>query len=628
VSPTPNAEEAVQDGRNGSDQWGIDDGYRATDGSWHETSAETRAAVRRAMGGDSDQALPPPAPPVWVVPAGWGETLLGPCHLRLESGADEGIVTQLSPELPIGRHRLIPTDGGPTTLLIIRPRRCHRPPTGGAAALAVQVYAARSRSSWGIGDFRDLRTLGAWAVANGVDVIGTSPLHAPSLGEHPQPSPYYPSSRRHLNPLHICVDEVAGAANDDEVRRLGEEARALNDDRRIDRRAVWAAKSAALQRLYDGRGTAIDTEVEAFRARGGEDLERWARYCAISDVHPGTWRHWPDELRHPDDPAVDRFAAAHSDRVRFHIWLQWVADRQLRDIGSSSPLITDLAVGVDPGGADAWVDQELLALDARVGAPPDDFAVDGQDWGLPPAIPHRMREDGYETFARTLRACMRYGAGIRIDHVLGLFRLYWIPPGGTPTDGAYVRSPMDEMLAVLAIESERAGTFVVGEDLGTVEEGVREALGSTGVLGTRLVYFENQPPRHWPSNVIGAATTHDLPTIAGVWTGADTRLRQEAGLDDDGTGRLRAPIERIAGHDASTEDAVCAAHGALAASGIDIAMGTIDDVLLVEERPNMPGTTDEWPNWSIALPMSIDDLAGSPAPRTLRALTVGEGGAD
>lgn len=620
----------MQNGGNGSDGWGIDGGYHATDGGWHETPDATRFALRRAMGGDPGHHGPDSTPPVWIVPAGWGEDLLGPCHLRLESGSDEGVVGRLSPDLPTGRHQLIPTDGGPTTTLIVRPRRCHHPSSLRVAALAVQLYAARSRSSWGFGDLRDLRILGAWAASQGIDMVGTSPLHAPSPGAEPAPSPYYPSSRRHLSPLHICVDEVPGAANDDVVVRLAAEGRALLDDRRIDRAAVWSAKSAALQRLFDGRGTATDVEVDAFRSRAGDDLERWASFCAISEAHPGTWRDWPDELAHPDHPAVARFGQDHQERIRFHVWLQWLADRQLRDAGAACPLITDLAVGVDPGGSDAWADQDLLALDARIGAPPDDFAADGQDWGLPPPIPHRMREDGYETFARTLRANMRYGDGIRIDHVLGLFRLFWIPPGGAATDGAYVRYPMDELLAVLAIESERAGTVVIGEDLGTVEPGVREALGSTGVLGTRLVYFEDEPPSAWSPNVIGAVTTHDLPTIAGVWTGADTRMRAEAGLPDDDTGRVRPTLERLAPGDASTdhvsvEDVVCAAHRALATSPVEIALGTIDDVLVVEERPNMPGTIDGWPNWSIALPRSIDDLVESPTPATLRALADRDG---
>ena len=220
---------------------------------------------------------------------------------------------------------------------------------------------------------------------------------------------------------------------------------------------------------------------------------------------------------------------------------------------------------------------------------------------------------------------MRHGGGIRIDHILGLFRTFWIPNGGTPFTGGYVRSHAEELLAVLAIESARAGTFVVGEDLGTVEEGVRESLAANGVLGTRLVYFEDDLPATWPSGVLGAATTHDLPTIAGVWTGADERLRTEAGLTTEGNDRLRSAIARVAGEGADTTAAITAVHRALAASPVEIAMATLEDVLAVEERPNMPGTIDEWPNWSISLPDPIDDLVEGAAPATLQAIADRDG---
>lgn len=617
----------MQDGRGGTDGWGIDHGYHATDGEWHETPAATRDAIRAAMGGAADEPSAPEGPPVWTVPVGWGgEALRSPCRLRLEDGTEVGVVDALPPDLPIGRHRLAPVDGGPTTLLLVRPRSCHRPADLHRSALAVQAYASRSRQSWGIGDLRDLRLLGRWAREHGIDHLALSPLHAPSPGDHPQPSPYYPSSRRNLNPLHITIDEVPGAANDDRIRTIGDEARALLADRRIDRTAVWAAKRQALQLLFEGLGTAGHRELDSFRAERGDDLERWAAFCTISEDHPGTWRDWPTELQHPDGRAVARYVAERADRARFHCWLQLLADRQLAGLADVAPLVTDLAVGVDPGGADAWIDQDQLALDARVGAPPDDFAADGQDWGLPPSIPHRMREDGYETFARTIRASLRHGAGIRIDHVLGLFRLFWIPPGGAASDGAYVRYPADDLLTVLAIESERAGAFVIGEDLGTVEAGVREDLATIGVLSTRLVYFEDTPPSQWPSNVGGAVTTHDLPTIAGTWTGADGRLRAEAGLSNDGAGSLRASLERIVGDgDASVQDVIVATHRALATSPVGLAIANLDDVLCLEERPNMPGTIDEWPNWSIAHPDPVDDLIAEPPPATLESIRRTEG---
>lgn len=615
-------ESEVQEAR-GVDSWGIATGHWGTDGQWYETPESTRAALRRAMGGSADDPQPPAGSPSWTVPAGWGEDLTSPCHLVLERGTDAGIIAALPPDLPIGRHRLAPIDGGPHTTLIVRPRRCTPPPER-AAALAVQAYAARSEGSWGIGDLRDLRMLGTWAAGQGIDLLALSPLHAPSLGTHPQSSPYYPSSRRFLNPLHLCIEEIAGAAHDDVVGRLAEEGRGLLADRRIDRAAVWAAKRPALERLFDARGTAIDTEVEEFRARGGRDLQRFATYCAIAEKHEGPWPGWPAELRHPEHPAVARFATDNSDRVRFHCWLQWLANRQLDELGNAIPFVSDLAVGVDPGGADAWSDQDLLALDARVGAPPDDFAAEGQDWGLPPYIPHLLRDAGYEPFARTLRANLHAGGGIRIDHVLGLFRLYWIPVDGDPLMGAYVRSFAQDLLAILAIESVRTGAFVIGEDLGTVEQGMRDQLTANGVLGTKLLYFEDEPPSEWQSQAMGAVTTHDLPTIAGTWTGADARMRQESGLPDDDTGRLRSTIESVVdGADLETSEVIEGAHRAIGASPVDVATANIDDVLCVEERPNMPGTVDEWPNWSISLPTTLDELTAGDAPDTLRALVEG-----
>jgi 4-alpha-glucanotransferase len=608
--------------RNGrSDGWGIDHGYHATDGTWHETTDETRAALRRAMGGRPEDEQAPATPPVWTVPHGWGETLQGPCRLHLEDGRELGVVEALPADLPIGRHLLEPVDEGPTTLLLVRPRHCHHPDPMRLAALAVQAYAARTTRSWGIGDFRDLRDLGGWVRRHGIDLLAVSPLHAPSLGDVPASSPYYPSSRRHLNPLHLSIEEVPGAEQDEEVQRLGAEARGLLSERHIDRGAVWQRKRAALERLYGQLGPAAQRDLDEFSASRGGDLTAFATFCTIFEQHQSAWWDWPEELRHPASPAVGRFAREHADRIRFHRWVQLLCDQQLSRLAEACPVMTDLAVGVDPGGADAWFDQDLLALDARVGAPPDDFAAEGQDWGLPPYIPHRMVQDRYETFARTVRAALRHGSGIRIDHVLGLFRLFWIPTEGSAANGAYVRYPADDLLSVLAIESERAGAFVIGEDLGTVEEGVRETLATYKLLGTRLVYFEDDVPSTWPAGVAGAATTHDLPTIAGTWTGADTRLRLDAGLSDDGTGALCGSLRRIVGEDdVPVSEVVVRVHEAVATSPVELAIANLDDVLCTEERPNMPGTMDEWPNWSIAQPRPIDELTAGDPPETLTSI--------
>ncbi len=276
----------------------------------------------------------------------------------------------------------------------------------------------------------------------------------------------------------------------------------------------------------------------------------------------------------------------------------------------------DLAVGFDPGGADAWVWQDLVALDARIGAPPDEFNRAGQDWGLPPFIPWRLRAARYEPFVETLRAVLRGAGGLRVDHVMGLFRLFWVPPGAGPADGAYVRYPAGDLLDLLALESARAGAVVVGEDLGTVEPGVRTELAERAVLSMKLLWFEDDPPEAWPERSLALVTTHDLPTIAGVWTGSDLGDQRTAGVPavEEGMADLHRRLERRSGasDDAPVADVVVAAHRALAAAPSALVAATLEDALGVPERPNMPGTVDTWPNWSLALPVPLEEVEADP----------------
>jgi len=598
-----------------TDPWGIDDGYFDVGGHWHATPPATQAALREAMGA-GDAAEPPPGRPLWIVRQGSAEPLLGPCELRLEDGGHHRASGTLPPDLPAGYHDLEPLDGGPVTRLIVTPGRCHLPGDLRAWALSVQLPACRSAESWGIGDLADLRAIGTWAAARGAGMVAVNPLHAPRLGDRVETSPYFPSSRRWSNPLALRIEALPGAAGHAGVDELAARARRLNDGPLIDRDEVWALKRKALELLWAAEGP--DLRFERWRAEQGEELETYARFCALADHHDGAgWRSWPAEHRHPGHGAVDAFAAGAPARVAFWAWVQFLVADQLARAEEPLPLLTDLAIGVDPDGADAWALQDMLALDVTVGAPPDEFNRAGQDWGLPPLVPHAVRDAGYAPLAALWRAALgQGGGGLRIDHVMGLFRLYWIPPGGGPADGAYVRYRGDELLAVLAVESSRAGAVVVGEDLGTVEDWVRAALHDAGVLSYRLAWFEESPPEHYPAQALAAITTHDLPTVAGVWSGEDAADQRAAGIDPDGAAleRLKGKLLGLTGlaPDDPVEDVIVAVHERLAAAPSALVAATLEDALALQRRPNLPGTTDERPNWSLTLPLPLADVFTDP----------------
>jgi 4-alpha-glucanotransferase len=598
-----------------TDPWGIDDGYHDVGGTWHPTSDDTRRALRAAMAEDpSDDGPPPPDRPLWVVREGVPEPLLGPCEVRLEGGGTHRADDALPPDLPAGYHDLAPLDGGPVTRLIVTPGRCHVLPDLRAWLLSVQLPACRSQESWGIGDLADLRAVATWAAGRGAGMVAVSPLHAPLVVAPVERSPYFPSSRRWANPLALRVEDVPGAAGDPTVGELAARARRLNRAPVVDRDQVWDLKRHALAHLWETGGP--DLRFERWRSAEGEPLETYARFCALTEHHGNGWRGWPAEHRRPDRPAVAAFAAERPDRVAFWAWVQFLLADQIRRAEEALPLLADLAIGVDPDGADAWALQDLLADGVRVGAPPDEFNRAGQDWGLPPFVPHALRQVGYAPLADLWRSAMGRGGGLRVDHAMGLFRLYWIPPGGGPADGAYVRYRSDELLAVLAVESARARTVVVGEDLGTVEAGVREALDAAGLLSYRVAWFEDGPPEHYPHQALAAVTTHDLPTIAGVWSGEDGADQRAAGIepDPDALERLTGRLLGLTGlgRDAGVEEVIVATHRRLAAAPSMLVGATLEDALALRRRPNLPGTTDERPNWSTTLPVPLAEVFTDP----------------
>jgi 4-alpha-glucanotransferase len=584
--------------------WGVSPGYHDIAGTWMETSPDAARRVLAAMGAEGPE--PPGSGPL-VVRTGEAARLPGPAEVVTEDGAVLPAAAALPTDLPAGYHTLRPLDGAAERRLIVSPGRCHQA-AGPAWGWAAQLYAVRSRQSWGMGDLADLRELGRWSAGLGARTLVVNPLDAPLPLVPQEASPYYPSSRRFRSPLYIRIEEVPGAqALGERLASLAAAGRALNERRLIQRDAVHELKMRALEEVF--AAFSGSPELDRFLEREGSELEDYATFCAITEVHGGPWRMWPEALRHPRAEAVRRFRSRHRPRVQFHTWLQWLMDRQLAAAAGEIGLIHDLPIGVQADGADAWAWQDVFADGVSVGAPPDPFNAAGQDWAVPPFDPWRLRAAGYEPFVRTLRAAFRHGAGLRVDHVMGLFRLYWIPVGCGPAEGVYVRYPYGDLLDILALESRRAGAFVVGEDLGTVEDVVRDEMAERHMLSYRLLWFEDRPPAEYRPESLAALTTHDLPTLAGIWEGSDP----------DGSVRERLRRHAAVGDDADTCAVSVAAHRALATSPSRLLSATLEDALCVSERPNKPGTTTEWPNWSLALPLTLEELRRDPRPARLAA---------
>jgi 4-alpha-glucanotransferase len=595
-------------------RWGIDRGYLDAAQRWREPPQATLDAFLAAMGAEGPE---PQAAPVVVTGPGREPAAIDAGQLVLEDGTTLAVDGPLPRDVPFGYHRFVPRDGGPITQVIVSPGRC-RLPERRTWGWASQLYATRSWASWGIGDLADLRRLAGWSAGLGAGMVMVNPLHAALPVEPQESSPYFASSRCFKNPMYLRIEEVPGAGQLADVIELAAAGRALNRDRRIDRNAVWRLKSAALESLF--AAFTGDPGFERFCDEQGAALRGYATFCALGEQHGFPWEKWPADVRRPNGAGIVPFAATKhgAQRIRYHSWVQWLLDGQLAGVSRSLGLVQDLAIGVAPGGADTWLWQDCFALGVRVGAPPDEFNTLGQDWGLPPLDPWRLRAAGYEPFVQTVRSGLHHGQGLRMDHVMGLFRLFWIPEGGSPTDGTYVRYPWSDLLDILALESHRAGAYVVGEDLGTVEDFVRAELQQRGVLSYRLLWFEPDPPDGgtWPQSALAAVTTHDLPTIAGLWSGADLAAQQALGLapNHEAVAAVRAKV--AAWIDADEEipvtEVIERAYRLLGRGPCAVVTATLDDALAVEERPNMPGTTDGWPNWSIALPRPLEEIETAP----------------
>jgi 4-alpha-glucanotransferase len=604
-----------------TDEWGIARRYCDAENCWHEISAETQQRVLQAMGvGPADR--PQTADPVRVLRSG-EQPALGSGSLTLEDGTTLAIRDRLPPDMPLGYHRFVPDGDGQPVLLIVSPGKCRLPPTGGHWCWAAQLYAVRSAESWGIGDLGDLRRLARWSAGQGAGLLLINPLGAVAPRTPQQSSPYYPGSRRFRNPLYLRIEEVPGAAKlGDELTRLAAAGQALNQTSRIDRDAIFALKQQALERLWPLFGG--DKRFDQYCREQGAELEQFAAFCTLNEQLGPDWHVWPSQYRRPDSPAIAAWINEHRDRVRYHQWLQWLIDEQLARASAEISVMHDLPIGVDPGGADAWAWQDILAQGCSVGAPPDMYNTQGQDWGLPPFIPHKLRECGYQPVVKTLRAVLRHAGALRIDHVMGLFRLFWIPHGMGPRHGAFVRYKADELLAIVALESHRAGAFVVGEDLGTVEMGVREQLAERNVLSYRLLWFETTPPREYPQLAMVAVTTHDLPTIAGLWSGEDLAAQERIGLKPSAAAMQQIKDRLAQGGglpgDTPTEKVIERAYMLLAESPSLIVAATLEDALAVPERTNMPGTVEQWPNWSIPLPGGVEALEASPLAARIAAV--------
>lgn len=556
--------------------------------------------------------------------------------------------------LPLGWHTLHAENGGATAScpLVVTPGRLAVPAGSGGRqwGLMAQLYSVRSARSWGIGDFADLAELASFAAAqHGAGFVLVNPLHAAEPAPPVQPSPYLPATRRFFNPLYIRVEDIpeygylTGSGRSD-VEALA--ARLHPDNLRadaLDRDSAYAAKLEALEKVHAvPRSAARQRRFEKFCAAQGTGLADFALWCALAERFGPDAEQWDGGIRAPGAPETQGYREELAGRIGFHRWLQWICDEQLeaaqrtaREAGMGIGVMHDLAVGVDRGGADAWALQGVLAEGVTVGAPPDMFNQQGQNWQQPPWHPGRLAESGYAAYRDMLRTILRHAGGIRVDHILGLFRLWWIPDGGGPGEGTYVYYDHEALIGILALEAQRAGAVVVGEDLGVFEPWVRDYLSERGIFGTSILWFERDDgvpvaPEEYRRECLTSVNTHDLPPTAGYLAGEHVDLRESLGL-------LNRPVEQERAEDAADREQVLdlVRSRGLLADGADeqetiealyaftaLTPSALLGVALVDavgERrtQNQPGTLDEYPNWRVPLAgpdgkaVLVEDLAGN-----------------
>lgn len=619
----------------------------------------------------------------WRLELEGGEARQGTLRFsELPVGADRKVdnvqIEQRLFELPVappfGYHRFrlfVDAEAGVEAelLLIVAPKTCYLPARlqghPGVWGYAVQLYSLRSERNWGIGDFTDLRDFVEFAAKMGAGAVGLNPLHALFPGNPAHASPYSPSSRNFLNILYLDVGAIPEYELCDAAQKIVHEPEfsaeldRLRSTPMVDYVAVGTVKRRVLELLYsDFRERHLGEDAgfpktdrgagfRRFQLSRNDDLESLSLFEALSE-HFGhnIWKQWPDSFQRPDTDDVAVFAQTHRDRVEFFQYLQWEADRQLRDVaelnrrlGMPCGLYHDMSLGVDGNGAEAWARQDLIVKGATLGAPPDDWNLKGQNWGIPPLNPAVLREQAYQPFISLLRANMRHGGALRLDHVMGLMRLFWIPEGMEASEGAYVHYPLDDLFAILALESRRQRCVVIGEDLGTLPERFHELMHERKILSYRPLYFQKDShgkflaPESYPELAAVVVGTHDLATFPGYWVGKDLEIRVELGLYPSRETQEAALAERerdrehlisvlttlgflpkgfASGDAGPAYQLIEAVYRFLARTPSRLLMVHLEDILGQVNQVNLPGTTEEHPNWRRKLPQSIEMLAKDP----------------
>ncbi|NWF72474.1 MAG: 4-alpha-glucanotransferase, partial [Nitrospirae bacterium] len=599
--------------------------------------------------------------------------LNGRRHVRVEMPAPRGLSLGYY-NLTLRAEGLV---GGPVGKMrvIVAPRHCYVPPWLEANqrlwGLALQLYSLSSDRNWGCGDFTDLGRIVEWAGKElGAGVIGLNPLHALRNTLPYHISPYAPNSRLYLNELYIDLEQLPEFYGSEEARQqffapeFQAKLQALRESRQVDYDTIATTKRTMLElayrnfltEAYSGEEpnlqpkTSRALRLEKFIQSEGMSLELYATFQTLEEERrliqskSVAWYDWPEHFLTPGQP-VREYAERHRKRIRFFQYIQWVASEQLNEVRQSAEklampigLYHDLALGADRNGAEAWIYQSVLALGADCGAPPDPFAPEGQNWGLPPMNPHALHASGYEPLIQLLRNNFRSGGAIRLDHVMAFCRLFWIPRGKPASEGTYVHYPFEDMLAILALESVRSKTLIIGEDLGTVPDWIREQLAKVRVLSYRVFYFERaadgamKSPNNYPARSLAVATTHDLPTLAGFWSGEDLQVRAKLDAFIDGAARHHAwekrqrdkaailsalrresllpngMTEDLATAPAMTKDLCLAIHIYLARTPSCIVLANLEDGLGELSQTNLPGTVDSHPNWTRKYAIPVNEI--------------------